>query len=201
MPREVTKVGEGEEISSPFSLPKSYKEAKALGVNKYFTGKLCKHGHLATRCVSNLTCMACVKIYQQTSATVKETTAKYNKKYRTNLTQKQKEKQAEYHRINRQKNLNRSLKWQQDNPDKVKARNARRRATKLNASPSWVSQTKITLIYTQAEYVQRLTKIDIEVDHIIPLNNKNVCGLHVPWNLQLLTAEENQRKGNRFVSG
>jgi 5-methylcytosine-specific restriction endonuclease McrA len=37
------------------------------------------------------------------------------------------------------------------------------------------------------------------VDHIIPLKGKIVSGLHVISNLQYLTAEENMKKGNRFI--
>ena len=44
------------------------------------------------------------------------------------------------------------------------------------------------------------TGVRHEVDHIIPIAGKNVCGLHVPWNLAVVTMAENRAKSNRVVN-
>lgn len=98
----------------------------------------------------------------------------------------------ERYAVTREKNCARARKWCKDNPEKNTAKTALRRARKLNATPSWLTKAQkraISKFYEQAQ-IQGLT-----VYHIIPLRGKAVCGLHVPWNLQLLTKGENSRKG------
>ncbi len=70
---------------------------------------------------------------------------------------------------------------------------------KLQAMPVWVDREQIKKIYAQARAVSLATGIKHHVDHIIPLQGVNVSGLHVPWNLQILTATQNAIKKNRVL--
>jgi 5-methylcytosine-specific restriction endonuclease McrA len=75
------------------------------------------------------------------------------------------------------------------------------RARKLGALPSWLTQkhkNEIREIYVMRSELDWLSEGGLEVDHIVPLKGKNVCGLHVPWNLRVIPREENQKKGNRL---
>lgn len=81
------------------------------------------------------------------------------------------------------------------------ARSAKRRSIKLQASPPWLTKAQheeIKDMYRQAKELEKIFfNRKFHVDHIIPLQGKDVCGLHVPWNLQILTAEENIAKSNK----
>lgn len=93
-------------------------------------------------------------------------------------------------------------KWRAENKDKNSAKNARYRTNKLNATPKWLTKehhNQIESVYWLAQLQSELTDTKYHVDHIVPLKGKTVCGLHVPWNLQVLEALDNISKGNKIV--
>lgn len=72
---------------------------------------------------------------------------------------------------------------------------AKRKAQRLKATPSWAEPELINLIYAEAAARK------LHVDHVVPLISPVVCGLHVHTNMALLTKSENSRKRNAFVPG
>lgn len=54
-------------------------------------------------------------------------------------------------------------------------------------------------IYRTCKLLTKSTGIKYEVDHIIPITNENVCGLHVSWNMQIMKKEENRKKSNKLT--
>ena len=88
------------------------------------------------------------------------------------------------------------------NPDLYKELvNVRRRRFR-DATPKWLTteqKLEIRFHYRMAIALSRATKIPHAVDHIIPLQGEGVCGLHVPWNMEVITQEENLKKYNKLV--
>ena len=119
--------------------------------------------------------------------------------------------------VNKDRELSLAKSWAKENPAAIKAKakrhrdsehghayynskNANRRASKRNASPAWLTREQendIKAMYNLAKKFEKLCNISYHVDHIVPLAGKDVCGLHVPWNLQLLPASVNIAKSNR----
>lgn len=76
-----------------------------------------------------------------------------------------------------------------------------RRAAALKAgTPDWVDRAEIREIYAEARQRTIDEGVQYHVDHIVPLQNPVVHGLHVPWNLQIITAVENCSKSNTFAA-
>ena len=80
----------------------------------------------------------------------------------------------------------------------VAQRVMRRNAKKRNASPEWGSQAEIQMFYDRAAELTKLTGIQHHVDHMVPLQSKYVCGLHVEFNLEVKTWVDNVSKSNRW---
>jgi len=117
------------------------------------------------------------------------------KQYYINNQDKFREYRKEHNKRIRQYNR----EYRKNNRGRCNALNSKRYLRKLNATPKWLTPLHhywLLLIYENCP-------IGYEVDHIIPIQGKNlngreVRGLHVPWNLQYLTKTENLRKKNRF---
>lgn len=93
-------------------------------------------------------------------------------------------------------------KWIKNNSYKSAFYAAARRVIKANATPSWLKQTDyefMEVAYAMAKIMTEKTGQKHHVDHIDPLNGKEVCGLHVPLNIRVILAKENLAKGNRLV--
>jgi len=66
------------------------------------------------------------------------------------------------------------------------------------ACSCWADKDKMKKVYEERDAKTRETGIEHQVDHIVPILGKRVCGLHNEFNLQVLTKQENQRKSNKF---
>lgn len=91
-------------------------------------------------------------------------------------------------------------KWFAAHPGVARAANALHRARAVQATPPWMWSMfgkEIEKIYAKCVRVGLQTGIPHHVDHIYPLAGKTSCGLHVPWNLQILPAIENIKKRNK----
>lgn len=108
------------------------------------------------------------------------------------------ERIRDWYFFNKDKKKAKNKEWQTLNKGKVNAITAKRRAAKLKATPNWLTaqnNKEIRSLYEEARKLTDKTGIPHQVDHLIPLQGRDVCGLHVPWNLQILTKYENLVKG------
>ena len=189
--------------------PKTRAEAKSTGAKYYFTGEPCKHGHVALRKTKG-SCVECLKIEWEEG---NQARAEYFREY--NRREEVKDRKNEWYQENREMVINNAATrpahilreyrntWKTNNKTQIRADTKARRRKHREATPKWLSRkqrSEIRQIYQIAITMTQTTGEQYVVDHIVPLRSEVVCGLHVPWNLRVITQEENLKKSNKFLS-
>ena len=191
------------------NLPKTRSEAKETGSKYYFTGQPCKHGHIAARKTKG-SCVECLKVEWQEGAVSRAGYfATYNKR------EEVKDRKNAWYQENREMVINNAATrpahilreyrnaWKANNKTQIRADTKARRRKHREATPNWLSRTQrseIRQIYQIAITMTQTTGEPYVVDHIVPLRSHEVCGLHVPWNLRVITQEENLAKSNKLLA-
>lgn len=108
-----------------------------------------------------------------------------------------------YYEANKQALIAKAATWYRNNIERARVNSLhavrRRTATKLHATPRWADQEEIKWIYEKRAEIVSITGIEFHVDHIVPLQSKEVCGLHVADNLRIIEASENASKSNKLI--
>lgn len=158
-------------------------DAKLKGEKFYFTGKPCKHGHVAHRFTSSKVCTECHK-----ERCKERSSSDAAKQYWSDYKKANKESVGEYKK-----------QWLEKNKAKTRMYSATRRSAKLQRTPEWLNdgeKFEIECVYRYASCLRNVG-LDYEVDHITPLQGDRVSGLHVPWNLRVISMQMNRSKGNK----
>lgn len=111
---------------------------------------------------------------------------------------------ANYRAGNRAAVVASKKQYAQENPGKINALVAKRKAAKLQRTPAWLAEDDMWMIEQAHELAALRTKMfgfPWHVDHVIPLQGKIVSGLRTPLNMQVIPGLENCRKGNRVAYG
>lgn len=192
----------------------SRQEAIAQGMTQYFTGIPCKRNHLGVRTVSTCCCVECTRVARSEYYTNnkekallaiknwqlknKEKVNKNSRAWRANNPDSAEQVLRRYYETHKEKKLRGNKLWRQMNKDVVQQYNVKRRVQLGVAMPVWANIDAIAAFYRESTRLSKETGIMHHVDHIIPLENDLVCGLHVEHNLQILTQVENNFKRNKF---
>lgn len=104
-------------------------------------------------------------------------------------------KASEYRSANKERIAEYDKQWRRRNRPKVAKKSSDVRARR--STPAWANKLAILREYELAAWCTKVTGEAYNVDHIVPLRSKIVCGLHCEANLQVITAAENFRKSNQ----
>lgn len=116
---------------------------------------------------------------------------KYKARYKELYSKKTRERNAKWREANPGKNAKTCRKWRQKNKEHFKQLIENKRL-----------KLKLAALGKYYSYMQKLEKTiraqGLSMDHIVPINGKEICGLNVPWNVQVISEQENRSKNNWF---
>ena len=147
----------------------------------------------------NRECIRCNKV-QELSKFNKQCTAKTG--YRSICKACQAGEGREYYTRNVERRKATNAKYYEANKARTLERSSKRRASKINATPSWYNELDSLAFQEMREkcaILEDITGIPHEIDHIIPLQHEKVCGLHYHKNWQILTRAQNRAKHNKLL--
>lgn len=131
-------------------------------------------------------------------AECKECRKKRNKAWFNENQERHNQMMQDWYRRNKESHLEKGKEWYQNNKERKLMMTNKRDRQVADATPNWVDMSDIHFFYFGARMLSEQTGIKYEVDHIFPVKHKNCCGLNVPYNLQIITAEENRKKANKL---
>jgi len=185
--------------------PKTRKEAKEIGATHYYTGEPCSRGHIALRKTKGV-CVECMKEDWVVDNAKRAEKPKSDAAKAAGRRYYERNKEAVKARANARpinEVNNHKQKYKVKNPELYKALVSVRRRKHRSATPPWITKEQkleMRTLYLQAQQLTKITGERYVVDHIIPLLGKDVCGLHVPWNMRVITQEENLKKSNKLLA-
>lgn len=176
-----------------------------------FLGIDCPRQHGGVRYVASRKCVECSReanvknreraneLRRQYYAANPEKFISKAKAYYAKHAERIKKRENDRYHANPQAAMAATLRWKKKNAPRWSETQMRRQIAVKQRHPQWADRNKILHVYEECARRTRETGVKHHVDHIIPLQGKSVSGLHVPSNLQILTASENVRKSNRHV--
>ena len=139
-------------------------------------------------------CKSCFLDYRKSN---KEKIALQNSQYYKDNKETFSKKAKEYREKNADQIAKYKAQWKKDNKSKVSVQRHKRRVpTELSELDTFVWQEAHRLSELRSSFLGG----DWHIDHIVPINHKQACGLNNGFNLQVVPAVWNMQKGNRNMN-